>query len=130
LYKLNFEMIKKISLVLIIVLYTAAGVNHFVHQDFYFPMFPAYLSSSKVLLNFLAGVAEVSGAFLLVFSNTRKWGSYIIIATLIAFVPVHIYMIQVGGCMSKEICIPTWAAWLRLFPLQFIFIWWAWYHRK
>ncbi len=49
---------------------------------------------------------------------------------LIAFIPAHIYMIQMKGCMSEAMCIPEWAAWLRLFPLQFILMWWAWSHRK
>jgi uncharacterized membrane protein len=122
-------MLQKISLVLLILFYAAAGVNHFIHQDFYYPMFPAYLPNT-FLLNILAGIAEVAATLLLVFSTTRKWGVYLIIATLIAFIPVHIYMIQVGGCMSKDICIPTWAAWIRLFPFQFLLMWWAWCHRK
>ncbi len=125
----NRNMIKKISLVLLIALYATAGINHFIHQAFYYPMFPSYLPN-PVLLNILAGVAEVIGALLLVFSSTRTFGIYLIIATLIAFIPVHIYMIQMGGCMSKDICIPTWAAWIRLFPLQFLLMWWAWCHRK
>jgi uncharacterized membrane protein len=120
---------KKISLILLIILYAAAGINHFIHQGFYYPMFPPYLPN-PVLLNFLAGLAEVIAAVLLVFSATRKWGSYLIIAILFAFIPAHIYMIQMGGCMSKDICIPAWAAWLRLFPMQFILMWWAWSLRK
>jgi uncharacterized membrane protein len=122
-------MIKKISFILLIVLYAAAGINHFVQQRFYYPMFPPYLPN-PVLLNILAGVAEVVAAALLIFPATRKFGAYLIIATLIAFIPAHIYMIQMGGCMSKDICIPTWAAWVRLFPFQFVLMWWAWSQRK
>jgi uncharacterized membrane protein len=49
---------------------------------------------------------------------------------LIAFIPTHIYMIQKGGCMSPEVCIPAWVAWLRLFPMQFVLMYWAWSNRK
>ena len=122
-------MAKKISLILLIILYAAAGINHFIHQSFYYPMFPSYLPN-PILLNILAGVAEVIASALLIFPNTRKLGVYLIIATLIAFIPAHIYMIQMGGCMSKDICIPPWAAWLRLFPIQFILMLWAWSVRK
>jgi uncharacterized membrane protein len=122
-------MIKKISFILLIILFASAGVNHFIHQAFYYPMFPPYMPK-PALLNILAGIVEVVAAVLLIFPSTRKYGAYLIIATLITFIPIHVYMIQMGGCMSKDICIPTWAAWIRLFPLQFILMYWAWGHRK
>lgn len=116
---------KKLNLYLLIIFYTAAGINHFVHPSFYAPMMPPYLPV-HTFLNYMAGLAEIAGAMLLIFSNTRNWGVYLIIATLIAFIPAHIYMIQMGGCMSKDICLPLWGAWVRLFPLQFLMMWWAW----
>ena len=122
-------MFKKISLVLLIVLYAVAGVNHFIHPAGYYSIIPRYLPS-PYLINILAGIAELLAAVLLLFKTTRKWGAYFVIVMLIAFIPAHIYMIQKGGCMGKEICIPLWGAWLRLVPLQFILIAWAWWHRK
>jgi uncharacterized membrane protein len=120
---------KKIILYLIVVVFFAAGVNHFIHPSFYEPMMPSYLPY-HTLLNFLAGVAEVTGALLLAFKCSRKWGVYLLVATLVGFIPAHIYMIQIGGCMSKDICLPLWGAWVRLFPLQFLLIWWVWSARK
>lgn len=120
---------KKISLYLLIALYFGAGINHFIHPQSYFTIIPPYLPN-PYLLNILAGIAEIIAAVLLIFPSTRKIGSYLIILMLIAFIPAHIYMIQKGGCMGKEICIPLWGAWIRLFPLQFILIAWAWWHRK
>jgi len=122
-------MLKKISLVLLIILYAGAGINHFIHPTGYYSIIPPYLPN-HYLINILAGIAEVSCAFLLAIPFTRKLGAYLVIAMLIAFIPAHVYMIQKGGCMGKEICIPLWGAWLRLFPLQFILIAWAWWHRK
>jgi uncharacterized membrane protein len=122
---MKYNSLKKISLYLTIVLFAAAGINHFVHPSFYEPMMPPYLPAHS-FLNYAAGFAEIAGAILLLFSATRKWGSYLLVATLIAFIPAHIYMIQVGGCMSKDICLPLWGAWVRLCPLQFLLIWWVW----
>jgi uncharacterized membrane protein len=122
-------MIKKISFVLLIILYAAAGINHFVQDGFYYPLIPPYFSN-PFLINIIAGVIEVVAAALLIFPITRKFGSYLIIAILLAYIPAHIYMIQMHGCMSEQICIPAWAAWVRLFPFQFVLMWWAWGHRK
>ena len=122
-------MLKKISLVLLIILYAGAGINHFIHPTGYYSIIPPYLPN-HYLINILAGIAEIICAVLLVIPATRKLGAYLVIAMLIAFIPAHVYMIQKGGCMGKEICIPLWGAWLRLFPLQFILIAWAWWHRK
>lgn len=58
--------------------------------------------------------------------STRKLGAIFIIALLVLFIPAHIYMIQMHGCISKKLCIPEWLAWVRLFPLQFILMRWAW----
>ena len=122
-------MFKKLSLILLIILYAGAGINHFIHPTGYYTIIPPYLPN-HYLINILAGFAEIICAVLVTIPATRKLGAYIIIAMLIAFIPAHIYMIQKGGCMGKEICIPLWGAWLRLFPLQFILIAWAWWHRK
>lgn len=122
-------MFKKISLILLIILYAGAGVNHFINPSGYYSIIPPYIPN-HYLINIIAGIAEIIAAALLIIPSTRKFGAYLIIAMLIAFIPAHIYMIQKGGCMGKEICIPLWGAWLRLFPLQFILMAWAWWHRK
>ncbi|MFN0082470.1 MAG: MauE/DoxX family redox-associated membrane protein [Ferruginibacter sp.] len=122
-------MFKKVSLILLIALYAVAGINHFVHPLGYYSIIPPYFPNPFVI-NILAGIAELICAVLLIMPATRKLGAYLIVAMLIAFIPAHVYMIQKGGCMGKEICIPLWGAWLRLFPLQFVLIAWAWWHRK
>ena len=121
-------MLKKISLLLLILLYVGAGVNHFWHPDFYYAIIPPYLPN-PYLINIAAGTSEIILGILLIFSATRKVAVYLIIAMLVAFIPVHIYMIQKGGCMNKVVCIPLLEAWLRL-ALQPVLILWAWWHRK
>lgn len=121
-------MLKKISLILIILLYIGAGINHFWHPDFYYSIIPPYLPN-PYLINIVAGISEITLGILLIFPGTRKFASYMIIAMLIVFISVHVYMIQKGGCMDERVCIPLWEAWLRIF-LQPVLIFWAWWHRK
>jgi uncharacterized membrane protein len=122
-------MIKNVSLILLIILYASGGINHFVHKGFYYPLIPPYFPN-PILINIIAGIVEIVAAILLIFPMSRKFGTYLIVAMLIGFIPAHIYMIQMHGCMSEQMCIPEWGAWVRLFPLQFILMWWAWSHRK
>lgn len=121
-------MFKKISLLLLMLLYVGAGINHFWHPAFYYSIIPSYLPNSY-LINIAAGTTEIVLGMLLIFPSTRKVAVYLIISMLIAFIPVHTYMIQKGGCMNEIVCIPLWEAWLRL-ALQPVLILWAWWHRK
>jgi uncharacterized membrane protein len=126
---MRVKLFRKICFVFLVLLYTIAGINHFVHPNGYYSIIPPYLPNPH-LINILAGCAELLAALLLLVPRTRMFACYLIIAMLIAFMPAHVYMIQKGGCMGPEICIPAWGAWLRLFPLQFILIAWAWWLRK
>lgn len=120
-------MIKNITLILMTVFYLAAGINHFLHPDNYYALIPPYLPFHQ-FINMASGAAEIIFGSLLIFSSSRKAGAYGIVVLLILFIPAHIYMIQKGGCMSVQMCIPAWLAWVRLFPLQFVLIAWArWY---
>ncbi len=120
---------KKASLYLMIILYLAAGVNHFIHPDFYIKIIPTYLPE-PVLINIVAGIAELLLGVLLIFKNTRKYAAFGIILILIFFIPAHIYTIQKADCNSGKICWPLLIAWIRLVPFQFVLIWWAWVNRK
>lgn len=120
-------MIKNISLILMTVFYLVAGINHFLHPDNYYVLIPPYLPFHQ-FINMASGACEIIFGGLLISSSSRKAGAYGIVALLILFIPAHIYMIQKGGCMSVQMCVPAWLAWVRLFPLQFILIAWArWY---
>lgn len=120
-------MIKNISLILMSVFYLVAGINHFLHPDNYYAIIPPYFPFPQ-FINIASGAAEIIFSGLLIFSSSRKAGAFGIVVLLILFIPAHIYMIQKGGCMSAQMCIPAWLAWVRLFPLQFVLIAWArWY---
>ena len=122
-------MIKNISLIAMIIFYLLAGINHFLHPESYYALIPPGFPFHH-LINVTSGSVEIIFGTLLIFASTRKKAAIGIIFLLILFIPAHIYMIQKGGCMSDQICIPVWAAWIRLFPLQFILIAWARWHVK
>ena len=122
-------MFKKISYIVIPIFYIAAGGNHFWHPEAYYKIIPGYLPY-PVIINILAAMAEIILGVLFIFRCTRKVAAYGIIAMLIAFIPAHIEMIQHGSRLSNSYHLPLWILWIRLFPLQFLLIYWVWICRK
>jgi uncharacterized membrane protein len=118
---------KKISLILLIIGYIAAGINHFRIPAFYISIIPSYLPYPQIL-NTLAGLFEIAFGLMLIFAPTRKLAAWGIVLMLIAFLPVHIAMLgghtQVDDMQVK----PVWA-WARLF-FQPVLILWAWWHTR
>jgi uncharacterized membrane protein len=119
--------LKKISLVLLIIGYVAAGINHFRIPQFYIGIIPAYMPFPNIL-NTLAGVLEIAGGLGLIFKSTRKFAAWGIVLLLIAFIPVHTAMLsghtQIGAAHIQ----PVWV-WVRLF-FQPVLIVWAWWYTR
>ena len=122
-------MIKKISLIILVAFYLFAGINHFINPAFYYPLIPSYLPF-PIFINYFSGIAEICLAFGVLFSKTRKLSSMLLISMLIAFVPSHIYFIQIGSCAEKSLCVAPWIAWIRLILIHPLLILWARYHRS
>jgi len=119
---------RKIMLYVMTFAYVLAGVNHFLNPQFYYPLFPNYLQKWGSILNSLAGFAEVILAIGLLFTATRKYASVLIIIMLLAFLPVHIYFIEVKSCIpNSNICVPEWVGWIRLIIIHPILIFWAYF---
>ncbi|MCS6968792.1 MAG: hypothetical protein RMJ44_08595 [Cytophagales bacterium] len=106
-----------------------AGINHFVMPEFYYPLIPDYLPF-PAWINGIAGISEIGLGSLLLIAPLRRWAVGGIIAMLIAFVPAHIYFIQIGACVENGLCVPLWVAWVRLILIHPLLIAWAWYVRK
>lgn len=119
------NVLKIISLIVFCIFYIVAGINHFWHPKTYLDLIPPYLPDHS-LINIVSGIAEIVGGILMIIPSSRKFAALLIIATLIAFIPTHIYLIQMKGCVSQRLCVTEWIAWIRLFPFQFILMWWAW----
>jgi len=120
---------KKFFRFLMGVLFIAAGINHFISPESYLLLIPPYLPFPE-FLNLLSGALEVLFGAGLLTVKYRKWSAYGIIFLMIAFIPAHIYHIQMDGCVSENICIPLLAAWIRLIIIQPLLILWAYYCRE
>ncbi|WP_462251769.1 DoxX family protein [Ekhidna sp.] len=122
-------MKKKISRWIQAAFYIYAGANHFINPEFYYDLIPPYLGNSE-LINSLSGIVEVLFGIGLMIEKTRKLSAYGIILMLIAFIPSHIYFIQIGSCIENGLCVPQWVGWIRLILIHPLLILWAWSDRK
>src|SRR5262245_10357707 len=68
-----------------------AGIMHFVKPRFYEAIMPPYLPRHRELV-YASGVAEMAGGLALMHPSTRRAGSLISIATLLAIWPANIQM--------------------------------------
>jgi len=121
-------LISKISYIMLVAFYLFAGFNHFHDPDFYYPLIPPYLKYINEI-NVLSGLIEIILALGLMYSKTRRASAYGIILMLLAFIPAHVYFIQMGDCFSESLCVPVWVAWIRLIVVHPILIYWVWKHR-
>lgn len=117
-------MINKLLLYCFIILYTIAGIMHFLQPAIYMEVIPDWLGN-KSFINYTAGVLELVVAGLAFFKLTRKIASYLTIAMLTAFIISHAYFLQLGSC-AGSFCIPAWIGWVRLIVIHPLLIWWAW----
>ena len=119
-------MIKTGFKYLLVAFFVAGGVNHFLSPEFYLSMMPPYIPAHEFMVA-LSGATEIVAGIMLAIPKTSKWGAWFIIAHLLIFFTVHIYMIQEAATEFAEI--PLAALWIRI-PFQFLFIAWAfWFTR-
>ena len=117
---------RKILFYGLVAFYILAGINHFVSPEFYYALIPDFLPW-KSLINTISGIAEIALGLSLLNAKNRKTVSMLLIAMLVAFVPSHVYFIQLGSCIEGVLCVPAWVGWLRLIVIHPILIIWAWW---
>jgi uncharacterized membrane protein len=122
-------LLKKVSLVILVIGYLAAGANHFRVPDMYIRIIPQYIPLPK-LLNILAGFFEILFGFLLIFKRARILAAWGIILMLIVFLPVHIDMVIRAPFQLGSVYVTPLIAWIRLVVLQPLLIGWAWWYTK
>ncbi|MEQ9442110.1 MAG: DoxX family protein [Cyclobacteriaceae bacterium] len=108
-----------ISLYIMAGVYVLAGLLHFIRPKMYVGIIPPYLPYPRALV-FISGFFEIGFGIGLLFETTRSVSAWGIILMLLAFLSVHIYMLQA----EKFQKLPTWILWIRL-PLQFVLMYWA-----
>lgn len=109
--------------------YLFAGVNHFINPEFYLDLIPNYLPWHDII-NVLAGIAEIVIGLGFLVSSTRRWAAISTIILLIAFIPSHVYFIQIGSCVEGGLCVPEYIGWIRLILVHPVLIYWAWWSGK
>lgn len=106
---------------LMVVFYVLAGINHFLHPEFYLQIMPQWVPAQLAMV-YISGACEILGGMLLLSDKTLRAGAWSIIVLLIAVFPANI---QMEMDFYREHNHNLWIAIARL-PLQFVLIWWAW----
>ena len=109
--------------------YVAAGLNHFISPIFYLPLIPPFFSYPE-MVNILSGIAEVLLGLGVLYRPTRSRSSLGIVILLFAFIPSHVYFIQMGSCIERSLCVPEWIGWFRLIVIHPILVFWAYWVTK
>ena len=123
------SILKTISLVILIIFYLVAGINHFRNPGSYLRIIPNYFPY-KVTINLVSGFFEIAFALMLIFPQTRPYAAWGIIFLLVAFLPVHITMIGDAPLRLGKFTVTPLIAWVRLIILQPLLILWAWWYVK
>lgn len=113
---------RKLSYVILAILFISAGVLHFIKSAVFVKIVPAWLGHPLELV-YLSGLLEILGGFGLLLTRTRKLAGIALIALLIAVFPANINMALNNQQFAN---IPVALLWLRL-PLQFVLIAWVWW---
>ena len=116
------QKFKAVMKYLVVVLYVAAGINHFVNPDFYLKMMPPYLPWHLALV-YISGAAEIVLGALVLFPRFTQLAGWGLIVLLIAVFPANVFMAQNPHLFPD---ISQTALLIRL-PIQLLLIWWAWW---
>lgn len=109
-----------ISLYIMAIIYSFAGILHFVKPKPYMRIMPPAIPYPKMMV-YISGFFELVFGIALLFESTRSYAAIGLILLLIAVFPANIYMAK---RMHEKKNKNRWIAFVRL-PLQFVLIYWA-----
>ena len=115
-------MVRAISAWVIGVFFALAGVNHFIHPQFYQSMMPGYLPWPVALI-YISGLAEIVGGLGVLFRPARRIAGWGLILLLLAVFPANIQAAlhgMEGVNVEQSILV------LRL-PFQVVLIAWVYF---
>lgn len=102
-------------------IYVFTGLMHFITPKVFMRIMPPYIPWHRAMV-IISGIAEIVLAIGLLFTSTRQWAAWGIIALLIAVFPANVEQVRTKRARMK---LPMWAVILRL-PIQLVLIYWAW----
>ena len=105
---------------LLSIFFTVAGALHFLRPRMYEQIVPAYLPAHHELV-LASGAAEIAGAVMVAFPQSRRLGGIWLAATLIAVFPANVNM---ALHPDRYASLAPALLYARL-PLQGLLIWWA-----
>ncbi len=100
-----------------------AGLMHFLKPRWYRRIMPRYLPRHAELV-YISGAAEIAGGLGTMHPATRRAGSLVSIATLLAVFPANLHMALNAEEFEQHVPGGTAALWARL-PFQAAFVAWA-----
>ncbi|MFT4735915.1 MAG: putative membrane protein [Cyclobacteriaceae bacterium] len=112
-----------ISRALLSVFFLIGGFNHFINPDFYLPLIPPSLRYLG-FINLVSGLLEIAAAIGLWIPKLKRATIYALIALMLAFIPSHIYFIQLDSCVEHGLCVSNWVGWIRLIVIHPLLIYW------
>ncbi len=122
------KRLKRYSKHLLAAFFVFAGVNHFIMPDFYLGLIPPYFPAPEAI-NVVSGVLEILGGLGLWIPRLQRWAAWGLFALLLAFIPAHVYFLQIGSCVENSLCVPEWVSWARLLVIHPMLLAWVWWHR-
>lgn len=110
------------ALVVLGLLFIAAGANHFLNPDFYLRIMPPWVPAHREMVA-LSGALEILGGLGVFVAPVRSWAGWGLVLLLVAVFPANLHM-----ALNPELFpdLPRAALWARL-PLQGALIGWAWW---
>ncbi len=121
-YRFPNTRLRQAGLLLLILLFMLAGLDHFRHPNFYVSIIPPYLPFHYEL-SYISAYFEIAGAIGLLFAQTRKVAGYGLLLLLIAIFPANLHMAMNSEYFPEYTPITLY---LRL-PMQLLFIIWVYW---
>ncbi|MEP7184420.1 MAG: DoxX family protein [Rhodanobacter sp.] len=109
---------------LLALFFAVAGMLHFILMPSYMSVMPRWLGSHRALV-IISGVCEIAGGMGVLWSGTRRWAGYGLIALCVAVLPANVQMLLDARTSHAPALIQT-LLWMRL-PLQGLLVWWIWH---
>lgn len=112
------------TLVFLFLWFFLGGIAHFAFTEVEMRVVPPALPAPEALV-LISGAFELLGAAGLVWSRTRRWAGWGLMALTIAVTPANVYMLM----QHEAFDVPRWLLIARL-PFQLLLLWLIWWSTR